>query len=410
MGLLDRFVGRLTRGQSAGPYALNEDDRKALGQQGLLQAGLSMLASPSNGMQGIARGLLAGVQGVQDGAGQLVNDRYRTDVMARTQSQMDANTAREEAVRRVLNPDGTLNQEGFAAYAQIDPMEALKLRLQVEQANAPKEFTPNPTRTRIAGRQEIQEEFDRTTGKWNQIGVGERWGNSGGGGGGGYAMPKPPSGYRWAPDGSLAPIPGGPADPSRAGAPTVAGTEDERKASGWIDQALAASQNMADALAEDPNAANPSLASRVADVAIPFGFGDVAANALRSGPQQRFMHGADQFAEVALRAATGAGINESEARQKIKELTPQIGDDDGTVEQKLRAQRVYIESLRARAGRALRPEQAERVDQLLGGGRPGSLGGTPPPPPSGAPRPGEVRNGYRFKGGNPADRNSWEKI
>jgi len=27
-----------------------------------------------------------------------------------------------------------------------------------------------------------------------------------------------------------------------------------------------------------------------------------------------------------------------------------------------------------------------------------------------APRPGEVRNGYRFKGGNPADQASWEKV
>ncbi len=32
------------------------------------------------------------------------------------------------------------------------------------------------------------------------------------------------------------------------------------------------------------------------------------------------------------------------------------------------------------------------------------------PAPNGAPAPGTVRNGYRFRGGNPADRSSWEKI
>lgn len=401
MGLLDRFVGRLTRGQSTGPYALNEDDRKALAQNGLLQAGLSMLASPSNGTQGIARGLLAGVQGVQQGAGDLVNDRYRTDVMARTQAQMDANTAREEAMRGVLNPDGTLNQEGFAAYAQLDPLEALKLRMQVDAANAPKLRTPNPTRTRIAGRQEIQEEFDPITGQWSQIGAGERWGNSGGGGGGGYAMPKPPSGYRWAPDGTLAPIPGGPADPNRQGAPQVAGTEDERKAASLLEQALMARESMRDALAESPDASDPSIASRFAD-AVPFGLGDGIAQGLRSDPQQRFIHGAEQFAEVALRLATGAGINESEAKQKVRELTPQIGDKPGVIQQKLAAQETYLRSLQARSGRALTEDQRTRVDAAVGGGQ-------PPAAPAG-PRPGEVRNGYRFKGGNPADRNSWEKI
>lgn len=35
--------------------------------------------------------------------------------------------------------------------------------------------------------------------------------------------------------------------------------------------------------------------------------------------------------------------------------------------------------------------------------------GAPATPPAG-PKPGDVMQGYRFKGGNPADRNSWEKV
>jgi hypothetical protein len=38
------------------------------------------------------------------------------------------------------------------------------------------------------------------------------------------------------------------------------------------------------------------------------------------------------------------------------------------------------------------------------------LGGTAPAPSQGAPAVGTVMQGYRFKGGNPADRNNWEKV
>jgi len=217
MGLLDRFVGRLTRGQSSGPYALDEDDRRALGQQGLLQAGLTMLATPSNGMQGVARGLLAGVQGVQGGADALVNDRYRNDVMSRTRAQMEANTARENAFRGILNPDGTLNEQGFATAAQIDPFEAMRLRQQIEAANAPKPLTPRDSRKLLDGGYNITQEFDPATGQWQEVARAPRWmrGSGGGGGssagggggtGGGAASPSASP----AASGGLAPRPGQP--------------------------------------------------------------------------------------------------------------------------------------------------------------------------------------------------------
>jgi len=53
-----------------------------------------------------------------------------------------------------------------------------------------------------------------------------------------------------------------------------------------------------------------------------------------------------------LRAATGAGVNKDEAKQKIDELTPKYLDKPEVKKQKLDAIPVYIESLKTRAGRA----------------------------------------------------------
>ena len=59
------------------------------------------------------------------------------------------------------------------------------------------------------------------------------------------------------------------------------------------------------------------------------------------------------MAEALLRAATGAGMNEYEAKQKVRELVPQLGDKPGLVAQKTASYDVYMKSLQSRAGRAL---------------------------------------------------------
>ncbi len=71
---------------------------------------------------------------------------------------------------------------------------------------------------------------------------------------------------------------------------------------------------------------------------------------------------------------------------------------------------------------ALPPVFTEEDQQFLqdatpvsdpGGGIPGPGGqgvATPPVRAPAPPRPGEVRDGFRFRGGNPADRNSWEPV
>lgn len=164
---------------------------------------------------------------------------------------------------------------------------------------------------------------------------------------------KAPAGYQWStgPDGTpaLTFIPGGPADPQTRinnGAPT----EDERKAAGWFFQADLARRNMQAAVKSSPGASMPTVGERGLSM-IP-GVGEDLANAMRPEDRQKFIQAASSFAEATLRAATGAGVNRDEAMQKVRELTPQIGDREGTIKQKIDAQQMYLESLRTRAGRA----------------------------------------------------------
>jgi len=122
-------------------------------------------------------------------------------------------------------------------------------------------------------------------------------------------------------------------------------TEDESKATGWLIQAKNAYKNMNEALAESKEASNPSLVSGIPLV------GGAMSNVAASAPQQKFRQGTSALTEALLRAATGAGMNESEAKQKAVELTPQIGDSAAVIAQKNDAIPLYIASLEARAGK-----------------------------------------------------------
>ena len=135
--------------------------------------------------------------------------------------------------------------------------------------------------------------------------------------------------------------------------PPVSGvqpSEDERKAAGWVNQARLASKQMGEAMAADKSASSQGILEAV----LPEGI----ARQTLTEQRQRFNDAASSFSEAALRAATGAGINESEAKQKIYELTPRYGDKPATVKDKLARQEMYLQSLESRAGRAL-PKQTE---------------------------------------------------
>lgn len=151
-------------------------------------------------------------------------------------------------------------------------------------------------------------------------------------------------------------------------APTGGGNpgEDERKAAGWLAQSNLAWQQMREAMASDEKAARPTGKEKLITL-IPGKAAEDVAYAQMSPARQRFVTAASSFAEAALRAATGAGVNEAEARQKIAELTPRWNESPEAMADKEARMRMYITSLEARAGRAL-PQAVQALPQGAPGG------------------------------------------
>jgi hypothetical protein len=89
-----------------------------------------------------------------------------------------------------------------------------------------------------------------------------------------------------------------------------------------------------------------------------------------------------------LRQTFGAAFTVEEGAR----LRATLGNEDGTPAERRATLNAFIQQ-----------KQAELE----------SFGGTmpaPPPPPAGAPNVGDERDGYRFKGGDPSQQSSWERI
>lgn len=127
-------------------------------------------------------------------------------------------------------------------------------------------------------------------------------------------------------------------------------TEDQGKATGWLIQANNAYKNMVDVIAKDPSAAETGINDVIEKMPGWVGGGATMANVLRGGPRQMYLQGASSLSEALLRAATGAGVNKDEAVQKVRELTPQVGDGADVRKQKMDAIPLFLEGLKVRAG------------------------------------------------------------
>lgn len=146
-------------------------------------------------------------------------------------------------------------------------------------------------------------------------------------------------------------------------------TEDQGKASGWLAQANNAYQNALNAVKRNPGALTPGVGDAVSNIPLM----GAAGRTLQSPERQQFNQSMSSLSEAMLRAATGAGINKFEADQKIAELTPQFGDSEAVIKQKMAAIPVYLKSLELRAGPGAR-----------------KMGGAATPAPAAAPAAGTI--------------------
>ena len=127
-------------------------------------------------------------------------------------------------------------------------------------------------------------------------------------------------------------------------------------------------------------------------------------NAVASPERQQVVQAQRNFVNAILRVESGAAISESEFNNAQKQYFPQVGDSKEVIEQKRQNRVTAMKGMAREAGPNYRPPEA-----LTSITSP-----TPRPKPQAqapaAPGVGELRDGFRFRGGNPADPNSWAKV
>lgn len=112
-----------------------------------------------------------------------------------------------------------------------------------------------------------------------------------------------------------------------------------------------------------------------------------------NGSDQRAEQAQRDFVNAVLRQESGAAIGAQEFDNAKKQYFPQPGDGSDVIAQKATNRRLAIQGFDNSAGRAAmvaRPTQ--------------------PTPMKKSAIKGQVTDGYRFKGGDPADQNNWEQM
>ena len=124
---------------------------------------------------------------------------------------------------------------------------------------------------------------------------------------------------------------------------------------------------------------------------------DYFPNVAKSTERQQLEQAQRDFINAQLRRESGAVIADTEFDNAAKQYFPQPGDDPEVIAQKRRAREIAIQNMGQEAGRAQRaaPPSPPRAE---------------PGPQAAGPPVGTIDGGYRFKGGDPADKDNWEKV
>ncbi|MCA0358735.1 MAG: hypothetical protein LCH78_18125 [Proteobacteria bacterium] len=198
--------------------------------------------------------------------------------------------------------------------------------------------------------------------------------------------------------------------PSTPVAPPTKLTEDQGKSQDYARQMATAEQQYLEArrAGYDPTSFRNSVAAKFDDTA------PGIANLIRDDASDRGMAAQRAWLDARLKAMTGAGQSAQEARDNPRTYFPQFGEG-GTMEPKYNVRREAYNSTRTRAGPGgdtlpkAYPNPAQwntpRQNPLMGPQQ-----AKPQARQASGPRPGMVEDGYRFKGGDPANPQSWERV
>ena len=128
-------------------------------------------------------------------------------------------------------------------------------------------------------------------------------------------------------------------------------------------------------------------------------------NYLTSANRQKFEQAKRDFINAQLRRESGAAISPTEFDSANKQYFPTPGDSAEVIQQKAANRRAAIEALGREGGPSYKPKFTfDEGGRVVPYGQPKAQQQTAPV----MPKTGELRDGYRYKGGNPADPNSWE--